>query len=89
MALKRLLWHKYKTEAFKNHNIKWVLVKLIFYGDDIGDISYRIDRSRYSNSSKSFIVIRPSAEGSPASTPGASDMLQRMQAYRGHPAQQA
>ena len=36
-----------------------------------------------------FIVIRPSAEGSPASTPGASDMLQRMQAYRGHPAQQA
>ena len=35
------------------------------------------------------IVIRPSAEGSPASTPGASDMLQRMQAYRGHPAQQA
>ena len=34
-------------------------------------------------------VIQPSAEGSPASTPGASDMLQRMQAYRRHPAQQA
>ena len=35
------------------------------------------------------IVIRLSAEGSPASTPGASDIFQRMQAYRGHPAQQA
>ena len=39
--------------------------------------------------SDTIIVIRPSAEGSPASTPGASDMLQRMQAYRGIPAQQA
>ena len=35
------------------------------------------------------IVIRPRSEGSPASTPGASDMLQSMQAYRRHPAQQA
>ena len=35
------------------------------------------------------VVIRPSAEGSPASNPGAADLLQRMHAYRGHPVQRA
>ena len=52
-------------------------------------LSFSLDLSRSPLIFIICIVIRPSAEGSPASTPGASDMLQRMQAYRGHPAQQA
>ena len=35
------------------------------------------------------IVIQPSVEDNPASTHVAPDLLQRLQAYRGHPVQQA
>ena len=67
------IWLVASLQTIINHAIIRSIIFLSVLDDDI----------------EYHIVIRPRAEGSPASTPGASDMLQRMQAYRGHPAQQA